>query len=285
MKMEIEQSSDSLPPLLDLENLQGDHFRNRRNQANANRSLFGGQIVAQSLAAADRTVENRTAHSLHAYFLRAGNSDLPVDFAVTRVRDGGRFSTRRVEASQEGSIIFTMDCSYRAEIEGFSHQIAPTATFDPEKALDLSALRGRNDLPFHNIFDGRYPIDVRIPEEAGFLAPKDTLKRHYWLRAKGVSADDSPVVHQQALAFLSDFMMPGVALVPHTVPLPGPHIFVASIDHALWFHRPVRADDWLLFETDTPSAEGSVNFARGLVYDRAGRLVASIAQEALQFLR
>ncbi|MFT4054138.1 MAG: thioesterase family protein [Novosphingobium sp.] len=273
--------------LLAMEQVGDDRFRCHFSQPNAYRALFGGQIVAQALAAADRTVAtDRAIHSLHSYFLRAGVGGLPIDYAVERIRDGGRFSTRRVVASQGEHAIFTMECSYRTSIEGFSHQWPATVPFDPEAAIDGAEFRemlGEERRDYAVLFEGRYPVEVRLPGTLGFTETISDARRHYWLRAPGSEAIDDPAVHRQIFAFLSDFMLVGAPLSPHVVALPGPHLFVASIDHSIWFHRQMRCDDWLLFETEGPNAEKGVNLARALVYNRAGELVASLAQEALQY--
>lgn len=272
--------------LLEMEEIGPDLFRNLHHQPNAYRALFGGQIVAQALRAADRTAEGRTVHSLHSYFLRAGDKASPIDYAVERTRDGGRFSTRRVVARQAGQIIFTMESSYRTPIQGFSHYRPMSVPFEPEKGLDERAfdhLLGSANQRYATLFKGRYPIEIRLPGRSGYLDTVAQAKRHYWLRAPGAERVDDPAAHRQIFAFLSDFMFAGAPLARHTVALPGPHLFVASLDHCIWFHRDMRCDDWLLFETEGPNAENGVNMARGLVYNRAGELVASLAQEALQY--
>lgn len=278
--------SRDIVTLLEMDEVAPDRFRNRHNQPNAYRALFGGQIVAQALQAADRTTPGRTVHSLHCYFLRAGSAASPIDYAVERTRDGGRFSTRRVVARQDDQIIFTMECSYRTPIAGFSHQRAMSVPFDPENALDESAFDaviGAENQRYAALFKGHYPIEVRMPGPAGYVETVADAKRHYWLRAPGAERVDDPATHRQIFTFLSDFLFAGAPLARHTVALPGPHLFVASLDHCIWFHRDMRCDDWLLFETEGPNAQNGVNMARGFVYNRAGELVASLAQEALQY--
>ncbi|MGK2908279.1 MAG: acyl-CoA thioesterase [Sphingobium sp.] len=275
-----------VPTLLEMEEVGPDRFRNRHNQRNVYRTLFGGQIVAQALVAADRTVPGRIIHSLHSYFLRAGVDSDPIDYQVERTRDGGRFSTRRVEAWQGDQRLFTMDCSYRTPIKGFSHYRLSPIPFQPEGAIDgavFAEMLAAEGLNHGALFTGHYPIEVRIPDRRGFLDRNEEGRRHYWLRAPGAERIDDPAGQRQILAFLSDFMFAGAPLTPHTIALPGPHLFVASLDHSIWFHRDMRCDDWLLFETEGPNAENGVNLARGLIYNRAGELVASIAQEALQY--
>lgn len=286
-RIEHSKWKHDIPALLEIDETAPDCFRSRINQPNAYRALFGGQIVAQALAAADRTVDaERSVHSLHSYFLRAGVNVHPVDYAVERIRDGGRFSTRRVVARQDGQIIFTMECSYRTPMAGFSHYRPTPIPFAPEQGLDEEAflnLPGRAGKNYAVLFKGNYPVEVRLPDTKGFIETVPEAKRHYWLRAPGAGRINDPMVHRQIFAFLSDFLFAGAPLAQHTVALPGPHLFVASLDHSLWFHRDMRCDDWLLFETEGPNAEKGVNLARGLVYNRSGELVASMAQEALQY--
>lgn len=273
--------------LLEMDDIAPDHFRARFNQPNAYRALFGGQIAAQALAAADRTVDGgRSVHSLHSYFLRPGTDGPAIDYHVERIRDGGRFSTRRVVARQQEQTIFTMECSYRSPLSGFSHQYPAQVGFDPENALDeakLGEMLGEAGHQYAALFKGHYPVEMRLPGSVGYVEKVADARRHYWLRAPGAERSDDPAVHRQIFAFLSDFMLAGAPLSKHTVALPGPHVFVASIDHNIWFHRDMRCDDWLLFETEGPNAERGVNLARALVYNRAGELVASLAQEALQY--
>jgi acyl-CoA thioesterase-2 len=274
-----------LPDLLTLAKEGRDRFRSRFNEANSYAALFGGQLVAQAAAAADATVEQQELHSLHCHFLRSGSPDRPLHLLVERVRDGRRFSNRRVSIVQDDAVLAAVTCSYRAPLPGFEHQLSARATTDPEDAIDAADLARSEDpdmLPFMRRFAQPQPIELKIPSEQGFLRPAPDARRHYWLRAPSLAGIDDPRIHRQALAYLSDFLASGAALVPHAVPLPGPHIFVASLDHALWFHRPVRCDDWLLFETDSPSTSCGVALSRGQVYDRAGTLVASLAQESMQ---
>lgn len=278
-------ATSDIQSLLTLETLHPNRFRNCYNQSNAYDNLFGGQIVAQSLVAADATVKGFSVHSLHGYFLRPGKADVFVEFDIDRVRDGRRFSSRQVTARQNGKAIFTMACSYRVQMEGYEHQQSRTLPFEPEQGIDFSELArsGRFEhSPLIHRFREPQPIEVRIPGEPGFLQPGDSPQRHYWLRARNCPSVDDPMVHRQIFSYLTDFLLPGAALAPHAIALPGPHVFMASLDHTVWFHRDMRCDDWLLFETDSPNAHQGVNLARGLVYNRKGELVATIAQEALQ---
>lgn len=276
----------SIPDQLFLQPLGDDCFRNVLNQPNAYGALFGGQVVGQALAAADLSVEpDRLVHSMHAYFLRAGDASASVDFKVERIRDGRRFSTRRVSAMQDKKTLLTLDSSYSVALPGFEHQSTPEFPFDPESALDRNQLAetAPDSLqPILRDFLGHYPVDVRFPSPTGFTRRAPTARRHFWLRARDMAPSDDERLNREVLAFMSDFLFSGVPLVPHTLAIAGSHIGIASLDHAIWFHRPVRCHDWLMFETESPSARGSIGLSRGQIFDRAGHLVATIAQEALQ---
>ncbi|MFA5524985.1 MAG: acyl-CoA thioesterase domain-containing protein [Tissierellales bacterium] len=279
--------SQDIPSLLLMDGIGEDCYRNRYNKANTHKNLFGGQLVAQALAAADATVEGQAVHSLHGYFYRSGSVEELVEYQVERVRDGKRISNRRVTARQRDRLLFAMSCSYRSSLDGFEHQRPLTIAFEPETAIDLGdiARSEREDvLPFIRQFALHNRIDVRIADEVGFLTRGELPRRHYWVRVPSSKAIKDESIHRQIFAYLSDLFLPGVPLVPHTTPLPGPHLTVASLDHAIWFHRPIRCDDWLLFDTHSPNARGSVNLTQGYAYDRSGQLVASVAQEALQVL-
>ncbi|QMW22420.1 acyl-CoA thioesterase [Sandaracinobacteroides saxicola] len=278
----------SAPALLALEALDLNLFRNRYNQRNANNALFGGQVLAQALTAATHTVEDRGVHSLHGYFLRAGKADSPVIYQVDRTRDGGRFSTRRVTAVQQGQPIFHMECGFHAAEEGFDHAtpIAPGIP-GPEMLDDLPTLATKwaDRLPdwlIRRWSAPERPIEVKPVDPTQFLQkPEAAPRRTLWIRLpSAATANDGP---DQAclLAYLSDYWLAGTAAMPHTLPMPSPSLFMASLDHAMWFHRPARADDWLLFDCDSPSAQSGRGLARGSIHDRHGRLIASTAQEAL----
>lgn len=275
-----------IPTLLELERIGDDGFRSICNQRNVYSGLFGGQLVAQALAAADRTCEpDRSVHSLHAYFLRAGRTDMPVEYRVERLRDGGRISNRRVTAAQGDRVLLAMDCSYRVPMSGYEHQRAVDVDPSIVGRLDNDALAGMpasDGLTYAHMFVGPYPVELRISGPQGFLETDVEARRRYWLRAPGAEATDDLAVHRQILTFLSDYMFVGVPLVPHTIPLAGEHMFVASLDHCIWFHRAVRCDDWLFFDTSGPNASGGINLAHGYVYDGSGALVATVAQEAMQ---
>jgi acyl-CoA thioesterase-2 len=270
---------------LDLQATAPDAFRGEARDSGAP-SLYGGHVVAQALVAAERTVEGRVAHSLHAYFLLPGDVAAPIEYRVERVRDGGSFSARRVVAVQEGRSIFVTMVSLQRPASGLEHA-APMPEVPPPEALpSFAELRDRwlaEAAPVHprieealragRAFDFR-PVEPQNPLRP---VPRDP-RQAYWFRAAGPVPNDARV-HRSLLAYASDTALAGTVLRPHG--LAWPRTGLASIDHALWLHRPARVDEWLLYAMDSPAAQGGRGLARGLVYDRAGALVASVAQEAL----
>jgi len=293
----------SAPELLALERLDRDLFRNRLNQKNANDALFGGQVLAQALTAATHTMDaacarpgegpgagpgaGRSVHSLHGYFLRAGRADGPVIYQVDRTRDGGRFSTRRVIAIQEGEPIFHMECGFHAEEPGFDHQVAlPEGMKRPDALMTLPELAASMGDRLPDWVRERWgrqeqPIEVKPVEPERFLQAEGAdPQRAIWMRLPS-GAGASPAEQSCLLAYLSDYWLAGTAALPHTVPMPGPSLFMASLDHAMWFHRPTQVENWLLFVCDSPSAQAGRGLARALIYAEDGSLVASVAQEAL----
>jgi acyl-CoA thioesterase-2 len=278
----------SAPELLALERLDRDLFRNRFNQKNSNDALFGGQVLAQALTAATHTIaEDRGIHSLHGYFLRAGRAGSHVIYSVDRTRDGGRFSTRRVIAIQEGEPIFHMECGFHAHEDGFAHQTPlPDGLPGPDTLLDLPGLAEAWADRLPDWLRKRWqaperPIDVKPVEPELFLAQPTAARRRMWVRLPSGATAPGPAEHACLLAYLSDYWLAGTAALPHMLPMPGPGLFMASLDHAMWFHRPARVDHWLLFDTESPSAQAGRGLARGLLYALDGTLVASTAQEAL----
>jgi acyl-CoA thioesterase-2 len=272
------------PLLVSLEQLETDVFANHYNQRNIKGSLFGGQILGQSAAAAMATVPGRALHSMHGYFLRAGSAAERVFFTVERIRDGGRFSTRRVVARQSGQIIFEMSSSFFDQQQGFEHQMPRTDVPPPEALDDLAAIvqAGGDGLPANLAYLATYPIEIKpVTTRENFLR-SETPRLQFWTRIPSAATTDDPLLHQQMLAYLSDYWLAGAPLVMHRSPVADQNFMVASLDHAIWFHRPARVDDWLLYDTDSPSAHHGVNLSRGLIFDRAGMLVASVAQEMLQ---
>jgi acyl-CoA thioesterase-2 len=272
--------------LLDLEKIEENVFRGVSPPERIQR-VFGGQVLVQALVAAARTVEGRHCHSLHAYFLRPGDPKVPIRYEVDRSRDGASFTARRVVAIQHGAPIFTLASSFQREEAGFDHQSQMPLVPDPESLEDDQQLLLRDPglTPEQREWVGRErPFETRSVLGRGpFTASGDRPARapvdHIWLKTRGPLPGDS-VLQRALLAFVSDMSLLDTALLPH-----GKSIFsdvkVASLDHAMWFHRPFRADDWLLYAQDSPSASGGRGFNRGAIYTRDGMLVASVAQEGL----
>jgi len=278
-----------VPALLRLDDLGGDLFRNRHNQHNVNAALYGGQIAAQALAAASQTVGGRPVHSLHAYFLRPGSVNTRVLFRVERVRDGRNFTTRRVSAIQNGRTILEMLCSFAERQHGFVHQISMPEVPAPEELENLADIVQSDATgltPYIRSFGTPGPIEVKPLSREELIGPTGRTERSYWLRLPGAATITDAAASEALIAYVSDFWLPAAALTRHTRPSPSAELFVASIDHAVWFHRPLDdPGDWLLYQTDSPSAKGGINLARGHIFDRHGTLIASTAQEALQLPR
>lgn len=270
--------------LLQLDRIGADLFRGASRDPGHHR-VFGGQVLGQALAAAYGTVAGRGAHSLHAYFLRPGNPERPILYEVSRSRDGGSFTSRSVVALQDGEQIFSMLASFHAAEPGMDRHIAMPAVPDPESLPDLAAasaamkkLAPDRPAPFF-LFDRPFefrPVDMPDPREPPPREPKLRL----WFRTIGPVPDD-PVLHQTLLAYASDYHLMGTAVLDVRLREGLHNLQMASIDHAMWFHRPARVDDWLLYVIDSPSACGARGFARGSIFSRDGRLVASTAQEGL----
>jgi acyl-CoA thioesterase II len=279
----------SVPELLDLlklERLELDLYRGRQSDTGLQR-VFGGQVAAQALFAASQTVDADVAvHSLHSYFLLPGDTSVPIVYDVERIRDGRSFSTRRVVARQRGKAIFYMTASYHIDEVGFDHQDAMPDVPSPEESPHIGdlyrQLTGRADDDFWErewaALDVRYASDSR---PGGALADPDAPARaQIWLKAAG-SVPHDVVLNTCVLTYASDLTLLAVALVPHGVLIGSQQVQSASLDHSLWFHRPFRADEWMLYDQHSPSASGGRGFAIGRVFSREGRLVASVAQEGL----
>ncbi len=271
--------------LLDLECAGEDAFRGY-SPPTAGRTVFGGQAVAQALVAAQRTVPSeRPAHSLHGYFVLAGDPKTPIDFTVERVRDGKSFSTRRCAATQHGRVIFSLEASFQIVEPGFEHAAAPPPAPDPETLPTTSALaeRLKSFLPrgVHARMTEDSALDVRVADpEAIIGARPGTTQQQIWFRIRDALPDDA-AVHRALLAYLSDMTLLNTALAAQGRSIFDPSLQVASLDHALWFHRPFRADEWLLYAQDSPNASGARALTRGQLFTKEGRLVASVAQEGL----
>ena len=275
---------ESLLELLDLEEIELNIFRGRSPQERSQR-VFGGQVVGQALVAANRTVEDRHVHSLKGDFLRPGDPKIPILYEVDRIRDGRSFTTRRVVAIQHGRAIFSMAVSFQVEESGFEHQTpmpkvpSPADTPDPDQFDE----KVRRLIPAENRqwLDAPRPIEVRPVEVSDPINPeKRPPHLALWLRASGrMPADDR--LHQCVLAYASDMNLLDTCLLPHGVTWMNSKFQSASLDHSIWFHRRFRADEWLLFVQDSPSASGARGFNRGLVYSQDGQLIASVVQEGL----
>ena len=264
--------------LLDLETLDTDLFRGF-NPSFETRRIYGGQVVAQSLAAAYRTIEGRDCHSLHCYFIRPGNPKLPILFQVDRARDGGSFSVRRVVAIQNGKQIFNLAASFQVPETGFEHQLPMPDAPPPESLKNEEELRAEAGLdPASRRI---WPVELKPcePVPHGFVGAREPVDM-CWFRTR-LPLGDNVAVNQCALAYGSDMTLMDASLRPHGVDWDSGRLQAASLDHAMWFHQATDFHDWHLFVQDSPSASGGRGFNRGQIYARDGRLVAEAAQEAL----
>ena len=280
---------DDLLAILDLEELDLNLFRGRSPQ-NGWQRVYGGQVIGQALVAAVRTVEpDRLAHSMHAYFLLPGDPKVPIIYDVDRMRDGKSFTTRRVTARQHGHPIFSMLVSFHTHEEGIEHQAQMPDVPPPEQLPTEKEVRAKY-LPLlpeavRRYYERERPIEMRPVEFDRYTGKKYPDGRfHVWIKINGRLPDELSL-HQCALAYASDMTLLDASLTPHGRTLFEKEFMAASLDHALWLHRPFRADEWLLYAQDTPSLQGSRGFARGLIFTRDGTLVASVAQEGLVRLR
>jgi acyl-CoA thioesterase-2 len=272
--------------ILDLEPLEVNLFRGRSPQSRWQR-VFGGQVIGQALVAACRTVDDvaqRPPHSLHAYFLLGGDPKVPIVYEVDRIRDGRSFTTRRVTAIQHGHAIFSMEVSFHGAEEGLSHQFPMPDVPKPDALPSDTDVRDRVSLvpdPVRRYFERERPIELRPVEYGRYLGEKlEGGRFHMWIRATE-RLPDEPAIHQCVLAYASDMTLLDAALIPHGRTVFHQDIMAASLDHALWFHRPFRADEWLLYAQDSPNLSGARGYSRGLIFALDGTLVASVAQEGL----
>jgi acyl-CoA thioesterase-2 len=280
----MDQRLADLLELLELEQLEVSLFRGESRDIGAPQ-VFGGQVLGQALSAAAATVEGRVVHSLHAYFLRRGDCNAPIIYQVDRSLDGHSFTNRRVVAIQHGQQIFNMAASFQAQEAGFDHQIGMPPVPPPESLADSSAPPAQQlaRLPerVRRFFEQPRPFEFRMVQSIDYLHPQPTApERQIWFRAVDALGDDE-MLHRRLLAYVSDFFLLDTATLPHGTSFLKPTLVMASIDHALWFHRALRVDDWLLYAMESPSASGARGFARASVFARDGRLVASAAQEGL----
>ena len=272
--------------LLDLENIEINIFRGESRDIGSPQ-VYGGQVLGQALSAANRTVENRWAHSLHAYFLRRGDVNAPIVYQVEHARDGRSFTNRRITAIQHGKQIFNMTVSYQIDEEGLDHRVPMSEVPGPEECADIAEVSEEDIADFPKkvqlFMKHRRPFFVR-PVRSGETGAMQPVK-HVWMKAVDILPDDREV-HQSLLAYISDYELLATATIPHGQSSNFRRFLqMASLDHAMWFHRQFRVDEWLLFSYDSPSASSSRGLARGQVFTRDGVLVASTAQEGLIRLR
>jgi acyl-CoA thioesterase-2 len=281
----MDQRLADLLALLELEQLEVDLFRGESRDIGA-AQVFGGQVLGQALSAAAATVvDDRVVHSLHAYFLRRGDFNAPIVYQVDRSLDGHSFSNRRVVAVQHGQQIFNMAASFQTQEGGFDHQMEIPEVPAPESLGDYSGppaeFLARLPERVRRFFAQPRPFEFRMVQPIDYLQPQRAPPlRQIWFRAVD-QVPDSEMLHRRLLAYVSDFFLLDTATLPHGTSFLKPSIMMASIDHAMWFHRPLRVDDWLLYAIESPSASGARGFARASVFARDGRLVASAAQEGL----
>lgn len=282
-------SAADLVALLDLEPLEHNIYRGQ-NRDIGTRRIYGGQVLAQALVAAQRTVDDdRPVHSMHGYFILAGDLSVPVVYFVDRLRDGGSFTTRRVTAIQHGQAIFNLAASFHRHEEGLSHQLEMPDVPPPEEVRpELDVIRARADeIPegLRPILTQDRPLDFRpVGDEDPFDTSVREARRAMWVKTTG-PLDDDPLHHRAVLAYASDYGLIVTALRPHGRTVRSRDMMVASLDHSIWFHRPFRIDEWLLYVVDAPVSSGGRGFARGTYFTRDGELVASVAQEGLVRVR
>ncbi|MGO9195701.1 MAG: acyl-CoA thioesterase [Acidimicrobiales bacterium] len=280
------EALNDLLDLLDLEPIEVNIFRGANTDEDRQR-VFGGQVAGQALVAAGRTVERGTVHSLHSYFLRPGDPAIPILYEVDRIRDGRSFLTRRVVAIQHGRAIFNLQCSFHLDEEGIEHQFPMPEVPDPESLPTVQErLEPYRDQMAGGWFDRQNAIDQRfigdLPwERSG--TPKEPCQQ-LWLKTDGKMPDD-PLMHAAVMAYASDMTLYDSILQPHQIRWQDQQFMGASLDHCMWFHRPFRVDEWLLFDQDSPSAYGARGIARGLLFTRSGDLAMSFVQEGLVRLR
>ncbi len=279
--MPVGEALDSLVKLLDIEPIEVNIFRGVGPDERRLR-IFGGQVAAQSLMAAGRTVERGRVHSLHSYFLRPGDPKAPILYEVDRIRDGRSFTTRRVLAIQHGEAIFNMATSFHVDEEGpLVHQLPMPKVPLPDELKPLSERLEPFRDQLADWFARPHPIDQRHVGELPWIAheSREPVQR-LWIRADGTLGDD-PLLHACVAVYASDMSLFDTMLAPHDVQWHGAEFMGASLDHCMWFHRPFRADEWLLHDMDSPSACGARGLARGFLFARDGTLVVSMVQEGL----
>jgi acyl-CoA thioesterase-2 len=276
----MSEALDLLIDLLDLETIEVNVYRGK-HPAEERQRTFGGQVAAQALMAAGRTVERGRVHSLHSYFLRPGDPRIPILYEVDRIRDGRSFTTRRVVAVQHGRAIYNMQASFHTEEVSLEHQVAMPIVPGPET---VAPLLDRIKAEWGNADEWSkrdHPIDQRFLGELPWSPDRDKEPRgRTWIRADGTLADD-PLLHACVVTYASDMSLLDSVLAPHSVRWDDGSFMVASLDHCMWFHRDVKADEWMLYDTDSPIAHGGRGLARGFLFNQAGELCVSMVQEGL----
>jgi acyl-CoA thioesterase II len=282
----MSSAMQELISILDLEPLEHNLFRGRSPQVGWQR-VFGGQVIAQALVAAQRTVDaSRHVHSLHAYFMRPGDPAVPIIYEVDRIRDGGTFTTRRVVAIQHGNAIFALSASFQIDEAGLEHQMPmPPNVPGPDTLMSDRDFRDKylaaSPPHIRKFFERERPFEMK-PVALNHYFSKEKLppEQHVWFKATGDAPDSRPI-QTAMLAYFSDMTLLDATLFAHGKSIFEPDLQVASLDHSMWFHRPVNLEDWLLYTQDSPSTSGGRGFARGAIYSRSGELIASTAQEGL----
>jgi len=272
---------DEVLSLLDVEELEVNIFRGHNPDEDRSR-VFGGQVAAQALMAAARTVPaGRRVHSLHSYFLRPGDMKLPILYLVDRIRDGKSFTTRRVVAVQHGEAIFNLQASFQVEEEGLTHSLEMPEAPDPESLPTMGERLAGFDRKLPRQAIEPRAIDIRWCDPPGWKPHKGAEARSMiWMRADGEVPDD-PLLHTCVLVYASDYTLTETVMRPHGVHWSDRGVMAASLDHAMWFHRDIKVDDWWLYVEDSPAAESARGLARGLIFDRSGGLCCSVVQEIL----
>lgn len=270
--------------LLKLERVEENIFRGDSRDIGSPQ-VFGGQVLGQALSAAQHTVDGRVAHSLHAYFLRRGDVNAPIIYDVDRARDGGSFSNRRVVAIQHGRPILNLAASFQNPEEGLEHQADMPKVTPPEGLKDLTEVAADRleniPMKLRRFMTHKRPFEFRPVDPVSFDGRKKLPpSKHVWIRAVDRLPDDQ-ALHQNLLAYVSDFELLATSTLPHGLPFTRGNVIMASLDHALWFHREFRMDEWLLYSMDSPNASGARGFARGQLFTEDGRLIASTSQEGL----
>lgn len=270
--------------LLELERLEDNLFRGRSHDIGSPQ-VFGGQILGQALSAAHRTVDERAPHSLHAYFLRPGDFNRPVVYQVERTRDGRSYSNRRVVALQHGRPILNLAASFKRAEDGPSHQVDMPDVDGPEGLSELvdinRSMLDRVPEKMRRFLAHEPPFEFRPVEPPKLIDPSERAPRkHLWMRAWSRLPDD-PEIHRTLLTYVSDYELLGTATLPHRLPFGKKTVQMASLDHGMWFHRPFRVDDWLLYAFDSPTSGDGRGFNRGQIFTRDGTLVASTVQEGV----